>query len=545
MHSESAPCKTCAMAPSIDPSQWTYTDYACFLRAHGFHNLGLLDEYLQWGLKARQSPQVRQPEASRTTLLEFGTAGTRVADLSDPAKLRLLLREWTRPALETTTSSKGPTGRIVMIENISPRLIDTLGGLLNIDPTFFASHLDDPTFTQDASSLQPLSSTATRSQKDFFTLEYITAFTPLGCGREVEGLPLQCKGNYSRRIELIQKQGKQRVALARRKISFCLKTGDPWLCIVLVDPPLSTFSIGFSDFTTNVPSQSFEVIPYSGGYLDFIEMRKPHSRQHHDFRDCRYHGQNPSTFDDLIRHWQIQARDGLFNNTTSSSLSTFMRPAFQIAASETTNFFTYLRTTLETTTTNNPTNTRRQLDKLIFIDTLLSRFKPILTLAKDYLTPSPTLKEDYRSLLLDLHHHRATCDSQLQHLTSLIQHHETTQIASLNTEAIRRADYMRYLTIIALLYAPFALACAIFTMPHDFAPAAHYLYKFLPVTAVVTLLFVLLVLPESRDGMRIERFKARFCGGVRKDKLLKDNTHRPRSRGSGGSGIGGKEVYEV
>jgi hypothetical protein len=233
MHFDSAPCKTCAMAPSVDPSQWTYTDYVCFLRAHGFHNLGVLDEYLQWGANARNSHQIRQPEYSRTTLLEFSKSATRVSDLSDLTKLRLLLKEWTRPASSNSTPPSGPAGRIIMVENIAPSLVDTLGGILNIDPTFFAAHLEDAGFGHcpDASSSPALPSTTTRNQRDFFNVEYIAAFTPLNCAKDIEGLSLQCKGNYSRRIELVHKQGRQKVALARRKISFYMRqSNDPWLC---------------------------------------------------------------------------------------------------------------------------------------------------------------------------------------------------------------------------------------------------------------------------------------------------------------------------
>lgn len=524
---------------NVDPSQWTYTDYVCFLRAHGFHNLGLLDEYLQWGAAGLQSHQVRQPQPSRVNLLEFGKNGTRIADLSDMMKLRLLLKEWQRPVSDQSAPKKGPTGRIVMVEDINPALVDTLGGLLNIYPTFFASHLDDPGFsnTPDASSSPALPSAATRSQKDFFTIEYISAFTPLGCSKEVEGLPLQCKGNYFRRIELIQKQGKQKMALARRKISFCFKAGDPWLCIVLVDPPLSTFSIGSTNFNAITPSQIFECLPYSGGYLDFIEMRKPISRQHHDFRDCRHRGRNPSIFDDLVRHWQIQARDGLFRG--ESNLAIFMRPAFQIAASECGNFFAYLRASLESQsslppTITDPARTRRCLDKCIFIDSLLSRYKLPLQRMKDFVHPCPDLKDDFRQLLLDLHHYRAECDSQMQHITSILQNHESSQIQTLSKESMRRADYLRYLVIIALIYAPFAIACAVFTMPHEFVPAAHYLYGFLPVTAVVTLLFLLLVLPESRDSW--PSLKAAMCGKLTRERLLaKQRPDSSYSNGKGGS----------
>ena len=299
--------------------------------------------------------------------------------------------------------------------------------------------------------------------------------------------------------------------------------------IVLVDPPLGNFSIGFSDFNAITPSQIFNVIPYQGGYLDFIEMRKPLNRKQHDFRDCRHRAQAPSVFDDLLRHWQTQARDGLFT-VEKPNLAIFMRPVFQIAASECGNFFAYVQATIES---QNPADVlsheqwkiRRNLDKCIFIDTFLSRYKPVLSRIKDYAHSNSDVKEDFRQLLLDLHHYRAECDAQMQHITSILQSHESSGMQNLSKEAIRRADYLRYLTIIALMYAPFAIACAVFSMPHNFAPAAHYLYKFLPVTAAVAALFVVLVLPESRDPL--PNIKAAFCGRLSRKRLLEK---RPVSR---------------
>ena len=537
------------MAPSIDPSQWTYTDYVCFLRSHGFPNLGILDEYLEWGRNAKGSSQVRQPQTSRTMLLEFNKSQTRVSDLSDIKKLRLLLNEWSRPKSANSTSSTSGSGRIILVEDITPAAVDTLGGLLNIDPSFFATHLEDASMGHsiDASSAPALASKTMRDQGEFFTSEYISAFVPIGCPKEVEGLSLQCMGNYPRRIELVQKQGRQKVALARRKISFFMKkASDSWICVVLVDAPLGSFSTAFTNFNNIVPTQSFAVMPYDGGYLDFISIRKPLDRNHHDFRDCRHRHTSPSAFDELIRHFQIQARDGLFQ-ASQTSLPLFMRPCFQIAASETASFLSYITTTLDSqsphlTSTNDQSKLRRNLDRISFIDAYLSRFEPILNRTKVFLSPISDLKEDYRSLISTIHQHRSTCESQLQHTTSLLSSHDTVYLSSMSSEAMRRADYLRYLTIIALIYAPFAIACAIFTMPREFAPAAHYLYGFIPVTAGVTILFLLLVLPESRDSW--PSWKDRMCGGLGRKKLLRDDRRRPGSRGtSGGSSSREREKW--
>lgn len=226
-HSHCAP-----MAPPTDPRRWTYTDYVCFIRSHGFHNLACLDEYLQWGVEATRLSTVQKPQQSTTILLEFSATGFRTQDLSDTAKLRLLLKEWTRNGAGSPPPS-GPQGRIIMVDNVSPEIIDTLGGLLNIEPAFFASHIADhgAAGAGEVNTAGPLASRNLRHQKHFFTIEYPCAFVTSGCGKDVDIDKLYCKGNYRRRVEVCSKHGRQKVAFARRKISFYFKsTLEPWLC---------------------------------------------------------------------------------------------------------------------------------------------------------------------------------------------------------------------------------------------------------------------------------------------------------------------------
>ena len=261
-------------------------------------------------------------------------------------------------------------------------------------------------------------------------------------------------------------------------------------------------------------------------------MRRPTSKEGHDFRNCGAKPMCPNAFDDLCRHWAIMARDGLLNPTDTDMVN-IMRPAFQIAASECTNFFDYIRSTLEihpitTALALEPPRAKRILDKVISLDSMLSRYKPILTKIKSVVSSDSDLNDDYRSLLIDLHHYRAECDSQMQHILAVSQCHDTASLTSIEVESGRQADYSRYLVIIVLIYVPFALACAIFSLPHDFAPAAHYMYYLLPATAVIAVLLILLVLPESRDPF--PGIKAAMCGKLsRKTLLAKPKNRNPSS----------------
>jgi len=315
------------------------------------------------------------------------------------------------------------------------------------------------------------------------------------------------------------------------------------LGVVLVDPPISYFSLGADRFGTFSHSQRLEVMGYQGGYLDFIEPRRPQSKEESDYRECdtRASTMCPNPFDDLCRHWQLLARDGALRPAEKNVIN-IMRPAFQIAASECANFFDYIRATLEsqpvsTVLATDSAKTKRALDKCISLDSMLSRYKPILTRIKAFVHGDADLTEDFRALLIDLHHYRAECDSHMQHILAASQCHDSSTLVTLETEAVRQADYLRYLTIIALIYAPFSLACAIFSMPRDFAPAAHYLYGFLPVTAGVTVLFLLLVLPEARDPL--PSIKAVLCGKLTRKKLLQKPSKSQLS------GDGSKKTFAI
>ncbi|RVX69304.1 hypothetical protein B0A52_06898 [Exophiala mesophila] len=507
------------------PHRWTYTDYVCFLRSHGFHNLAGLDEFLQWGVDALKNPNSQQPQRASSILLEFGINYFRTSDMTDSSKMKFLLREWTKKP----TGSPQPSnvqGRIIMVNNINPETVDTLGGLLNLEPAFFASHLADSGMgiNGEIHSGPPLASSNLRQQKQFFTIEYPCAFVTNNCGKDVDIEKLYCKGNYRRRVEVCSRHGKQKVALARRKISFYMKkTFEPWICVVLVDPPISFFTLGSdATFAAYSPTQRLDVTGYLGGYLDFLEARPPVSKDDHDYRSCTTNPMCPNPFDDLCRHWSIMSRPDQVDFGSITMLS-LMKPAFQIAASECSNFFEYIRATLEsqpisTMLGSDSIKAKRALDRCISLDSMLSRYKPILTKNKAFVSHNADLSDDYRSLLIDLHHYRAECDSQMQHILAVSQHQDTASLTIIKTESIRHADYSRYLTIIALIYAPFALACAIFSLPHDFAPGAHYFYGFLPATAGVAIVFLLLVLPEARDPLPI--IKTAICGKLTRKKLL-------------------------
>ena len=104
--------------------------------------------------------------ACRIVCLEYssvsGPPSRRSIDLDD---LALLLR--------TTTKEKDDLcGRLLIVEDVSSDVVETLGSLLEIDPLFFASHID--TFQIDIATTRPSTVTlpSTMRSQNFLNLHY-------------------------------------------------------------------------------------------------------------------------------------------------------------------------------------------------------------------------------------------------------------------------------------------------------------------------------------------------------------------------------------
>lgn len=104
--------------------------------------------------------------ACRIVCLEFysssGPPSHRSFDLDG---LTLMLRN-------TVKENDDICGRLLVVEDLSSDVVETLGSLLNIDPIFFASHID--TFQIDIATARPSANTlpSTKRSQNFLNLHY-------------------------------------------------------------------------------------------------------------------------------------------------------------------------------------------------------------------------------------------------------------------------------------------------------------------------------------------------------------------------------------
>ena len=91
----------------------------------------------------------------------------------DPPSCRNLDLDDLKFILGTTSNGKGDIcGRLLVIEDLSNDVVETLGSSLDIDPLFFASHID--IFQDDIATTRPSTATllSTMRSQNFLTLPY-------------------------------------------------------------------------------------------------------------------------------------------------------------------------------------------------------------------------------------------------------------------------------------------------------------------------------------------------------------------------------------
>lgn len=219
--------------------------------------------------------------ACRIVCLEFSsTSGPPSRRIIDLDSLALLLGN-------TAKENNDIRGRILIVEDLSADVVETLGSLLNIDPFFFASHLD--TFRANIARPRPSAATlpsTTRSQ-NFLNLHYhrVIEFENPG-PRKV----LLRDMNVPRKVKILPRLKGVNVGIAQHCCSILQTTGKDglWLGkrglmesrvidnlqthiligLVLVDPPISNSYVSRSQDNEKSIILTLQTRLFQGGSQD-------------------------------------------------------------------------------------------------------------------------------------------------------------------------------------------------------------------------------------------------------------------------------------
>lgn len=177
-----------------------------------------LSEFLQDKTASQHTCHITSMEFSSAS----GPPSRRILDLDSLAQL---LRN-------TAKEGNDLCGRLLIVEDLSNHVLETLGSLLNIDPLFFASHID--TFQIDIATTRPSTVTlpsTTRSQ-DFLNLHY---------HRVIEFEELESKQvlhrdmNVPRKVKILPRPKGYNIGLARHCCSILKTEGKDGLWLGKAD----------------------------------------------------------------------------------------------------------------------------------------------------------------------------------------------------------------------------------------------------------------------------------------------------------------------
>lgn len=227
----------------------------------------------------RRHLKITQAGSSSVVLLEYSSGRN-----SPSSPVRISAEE-----LSTVIENPSPVaGRVLLIENIEPSLINSLGKLLDIDPVFFADYVATDFGGIDKAPLTPFRAffPSQLAQRGHLHIHYQQVID-LGQSKDFAASIFQLKteSNASRSTRLLPHLKGRQLGLARGCCSILLKQHEEtWyskyrleLCqskvpqdlsltnpaLILVDPPVKAV------FEEKTPGHTYPAKPLHGGFEDF------------------------------------------------------------------------------------------------------------------------------------------------------------------------------------------------------------------------------------------------------------------------------------
>ena len=427
--------------------------------------------------------------ACRIVCLEFSSA----TDI--PTRRSLDLNGLTLLLQNTNKDGGDISGRLLIVEDLSNYIIETLGSLLNIDPAFFASHID--IFQDEIATTRPSTATlpSTMRSQNFLNLPYHRVIE-----LEMESLKIE-QGllrdmNVPRKVAILPRLKGIDIGLARHCCSI-LKTESRdglWLgkrCpvrhrhvvinadvqtgLMLVDPPISNYYVSRPHLNSNATILELQTRLFQGGFQDFLPCLPFSDNNNPETGPIR-----SSPLETFIFYWGIQ-RPPKFNVDHPTLLSLSSYPLSMVAAE----WMTYLELMYHSI---------KQYE--YSPDTALAALGQITILSADMHALQQWARRSIASTnkirhVIEYLRHRMTKEDDKEHTAILIEDykhislgidtysHRLEALVSMATSLIQAIDCRRSLTetvnisrltYLALSFIPLTFVSGLFSMNDDIAP---------------------------------------------------------------------------
>ena len=412
-------------------------------------------------------------------------------------------------------------GRLLIVEDISNQVLETLGSLLEVDPLFFASHVD--TFRIDMATTRPSTVTlpSTTHFQNFLNLHY---------HRVVEFENLECKQvlhremNVPRKVKILPRSKGGTIGLVRHCCSILKTKGRDglwlgkrvfkdyrdvmvqetyvWTGLILVDPPISSSYLSKSRDKQDSVVLTLQTRLFQGGFEDFLSN---YSFSRNDYTEDGPPRSSP--LESLVLYWNIRQPNG-FNVKCPSLFSLSYYPLKIIAAE----WMAYLELMYHSIRLYEyfPGNVQLamgQIDILIADISALQQWtrrcmatahkiRYVICFLQHRVTEnedmdqSALLTEDYKHIGLSIDTYIRRLEGLVSIATSLIQAIDSRRSLT-ETASISRLTYL------ALSFIPLTFVSGFFSMNTSIAPGGRLFWLYFAVSVPLCILVFLIVRPPK------------------------------------------------
>ncbi|KAK4466235.1 hypothetical protein QBC42DRAFT_329323 [Cladorrhinum samala] len=388
-------------------------------------------------------------------------------------------------------------GRILLVEDIQPRLVHLLGGALGLDPLFFAGHISTDAKDVEKGPASPSLALfpSQIAERGLLHLHY-QQVVDLGSADDFKDCSynLHTNSNIPRNVRRLPHLAGRQLGLARRCISAVVKNvGDSqsWTCLILCDSPINTL-IGID---SSGQQRTYASRPLHRGFEDFFEPPPYDSAA-----SPAGHDQTPpaerSTLDSLVRYFCNKPPPG-FQAASPSILSLGYYPT-RIALAEwniyirlVSRYFKYHEYTIQDNDTRLHDNDIADLQRWRRRTMQSQKKLTMLSTFIEYWLPEETEKRHWEQALKDIDYIRAELEQTHRSLEQVIPV-VASMVQLLETRrSIMKATNVTKLTYTALIFVPLSWVTGLFSMAEGYSPGGDrfwvYFATALPVLGVALL----------------------------------------------------------
>ncbi|KAI3317234.1 hypothetical protein HD806DRAFT_515574 [Xylariaceae sp. AK1471] len=391
-------------------------------------------------------------------------------------------------------------GRVVIIEDLHPSLLESLGSALDIDPIFFADHIltsfEDIEFSPAPPSVA-LPPSSIISRENWFHIHY-QQIVDLGFeDKQAEQTPwvLKTSGNVQRSVRrLIPLRGRQ-LGIVRGCCSILKQVFEQsWVCIILVDPTHAQIA----DSPGCRPR--FRRLPLHNGFEDFQQPPSFSSFQSlAPGRDDR----KSSLLNSIVRY--VSESPLPVNATPPTLLGLAYYPLrviigeWMIYSQILSRYLTYYEVSIR--------DVEVRTKKYEIVDLQKWRHRAIQSVYKiestrafvaHHLATEDDDKAKWELVIKDLDHLSRTIELYIRAFEGIIPVITSLVQLSDSHQSLSEAVDVKLLMYVALVFVPLSWIASIFSMTDDFAPGNSRFWVYFAVATPFSILVVILSMLASK-----------------------------------------------